>query len=181
MVSMGKIDENVIGNKTMPWWKEDIYGTELMGMRLLRKKSLKEMAKVTGEKISDLREIEKDNDIPVFPTLAGKYMVYLSCNMNHVYQFRQIVNGQSKKFNDNRAIGAKLKKQVYEKCDSKCVKCGSKEDLHIHHVIEFSKGGRTELDNLVLLCVSCHAEAHKDNRAYNMLKKKAEKNKNGSG
>lgn len=178
---MRKIDENVIGNKAMPWWKEEIYGTELMGMRLLRRKSIKEMAKVTGEEVWYLKTIEKDNDIPVPPPLAGKYMQYLSCNMHHVHQFRQIVDGKSKTFNDSRSIGAKLRKQVYEKCNHKCVRCGSMENLHIHHIVEFSKGGRTELDNLELLCASCHAEEHKDNRAYNLLKKQAEKNKDGSG
>ena len=168
-----KFKSNVIYNKSMPWWKEEIYGTELMGMRLLRRKTLKEMSKVTGIDISTLRDIENDNQVPVLPSLAGKYMIYLSCNMHHVYQFREIIDGKKSTFNDSRSIGSKLKKQVYKKCKNRCAKCGSTENLHIHHVKEFSQGGRTELDNLVLLCVSCHAEAHKDNRAYHMLKKQA--------
>lgn len=178
---MRKINENAVGNKAMPWWKEEIYGTELMGMRLLRKKSLKEMSKVTGESVSYLRAIEKDTQFPVPPPLAGKYMLYLSCNMHHVHQFRQIIDGKSNTFNDSRTVGSKLKKQVYEKCNNKCVKCGNIENLHIHHIVEFSKGGRTELENLVLLCPSCHAEEHKDNQAYNLLKSQAKNNNNGSG
>lgn len=175
-MSKKKINMDSVYNPAMPWWKEEIYGTELMGMRLLRRKSLKEMAKVTGERVSDLRTIEKDNEMPVPPPLAGMYMMYLSCGMHHVYQFRQIVDGKSNTFNDSRSIGSRLKKQVYEKCKSKCVKCGSVENLHIHHIVEFSKGGRTELENLELLCASCHAEEHKDNQAYHMLKKVAERN-----
>lgn len=168
-----RINEQAVYNKVMPWWKERIYGPEIMGMRLLRRKSIKEMSKVTGEPISNLKEYEKDNGLFVPPPIAGMYMLYLSCNMNHVYQFRAIISGQTDKFNDNRSIGAELRKQVYKKCNNKCVKCGSKNKLHIHHVVEFSKGGRTELDNLVLLCVKCHAEAHKDNQAYHMLKKQS--------
>lgn len=161
-------------NYNMPWWKETIYGTELLGMRLLRKKSLKEMSKVTGEKISDLKNIENDSDMIVPPPLAGKYMMYLSCNMNHVYQFREIVDGKRKTFKESRSISAKLKRDVYEKCNNKCTKCGSTKKLHIHHIKEFSKGGLNEIENLILLCVSCHAEAHRNNQAYHLLKKAAD-------
>jgi len=171
---MKKIDKNVIYNKAMPWWKEPIYGTELMGMRLLRRKSLKEMSRVTGESVGNLRNIENGNDFPVPPPLAGMYMMYLSCGMHHVYQFREIVDGKRTAFQEGRTISAKLKKEVYEKCNHRCVKCGSKKKLHIHHIQEFSKGGLNEIDNLILLCASCHAEEHKDNQAYHLLKKVAE-------
>lgn len=169
-----KIDMTKVYNPVMPWWKEDIYGTELLGMRLLRKKSLKEMSKVTGESISNLRHIEKNNDYPAPPPIAGIYMMYLSCSMHHVYQFREIVDGKRDTFQEGRTISSKLKREVYEKCNHRCVKCGSEEKLHIHHIKEFSKGGLNEIDNLILLCASCHAEEHKDNQAYHMLKKAAE-------
>lgn len=173
-MSKKKISMEHVYNPIMPWWKEDIYGTELMGMRLLRRKSLKEMSRVTGESVGNLRNIENDNDFPVPPPLAGMYMMYLSCGMHHVYQFREIVDGKRTAFQEGRTISAKLKKEVYEKCNHRCVKCGSKKKLHIHHIQEFSKGGLNEIDNLILLCASCHAEAHKDNQAYHLLKKVAE-------
>jgi len=169
------IDSNAILNPRMPWWNETIYGTELLGMRLLRKKSIKEMAKVTGEDPGFLASLEKDKNFPVPPPIAGAYMIYLSCGMHHVYQFRNIVDGKTNKFQEGRTISSKLKKEVYEKCNYKCVKCGSKENLHIHHIKEFAKGGLNELNNLILLCVSCHADIHKDNKAYNLLKKAADK------
>ena len=169
------IDLDKVYNPIMPWWQEPIYGTELLGMRLLRRKSLKEMARVTGESIAYLKEIENDNDFEVSPPLAGMYMMYLSCGMHHVYQFREIIDGKRDKFQEGRTIPAKLKKEVYEKCKGRCVKCGSKKKLHIHHIKEFAKGGLNELNNLILLCAACHAEEHKDNRAYHMLKKVAER------
>src|SRR5690606_14506037 len=112
---MKKIVKNVIDNKAMPWWKEPIYGTELLGLRLLRRKSVNEMAKVTGEDVWYLKMIEKDSDYPVPPPLAGKYMHYLSCNMHHVHQFRAIVDGKRKTISDSRTIGSKLRQQVYKK------------------------------------------------------------------
>jgi|GEM_PF-4600210 len=170
-----KIDHDLLHNRMMPWWREEVYGTELLGMRLLRKKSIKEMARVTGEDPYYLRVIEKDNTIPAPPWIVGAYMMYLSCGMHHVYQFRDIVDGKSDKFQEGRTISAKLKREVYEKCNYRCVKCHSTDNLHIHHIKEFSKGGLNELDNLILLCASCHAEVHKDNQAYYLLKKAAEK------
>ena len=169
------IDTKVLYNYEMPWWKNKVYGTELLGMRLLRKKSLKEMARVTGESIEDLKWIERDNDNPVDPPLAGKYMLYLSCNMNHVYQFRRIVNGEQSEFKESRTIGNGIKKQVYEKYNGQCAKCKSKENLHIHHIKKYSEGGLNNLDNLILLCVSCHAEEHKGDPSYRMLKSAAER------
>lgn len=170
-----EFDKNVLYNYEMPWWKNKIYGTELLGMRLLRKKSLKEMARVTGESIEDLKWMENDKDQPVDPPLAGKYMLYLSCNMNHVHQFRRIVNGEQNEFKESRAIGGRLKKQVYEKYNGQCAKCKSKEKLHIHHIKKYSEGGLNNLDNLVLLCVSCHAEEHKGDPSYYMLKSASER------
>lgn len=172
---MELINNNAVYNKAMPWWKEEIYGPELMGMRLLRKKSIKEMVKVTGGEF-EISLIEKDDSMPAPPPLCGFYMLHLNCNMHHVYQFREILKGDKKDFNDSRSINKRLKEQVYKKCKNRCVICKSKELLHIHHIKEYAKGGRTELSNLVLLCASCHADTHKDNKAYWLLKKGADSN-----
>jgi hypothetical protein len=37
-----------------------------------------------------------------------------------------------------------------------CVKCGATEDLQMDHVIPFSQGGPTTLDNLETLCGPCN-------------------------
>jgi len=42
-----------------------------------------------------------------------------------------------------------------------CVWCGSKEKLHIHHIIPSSRGGKNEMANLEVVCVSCHQELHR--------------------
>ena len=38
--------------------------------------------------------------------------------------------------------------------------CGRTRFLHAHHVLAWSRGGRTDLDNLILLCGGCHRALH---------------------
>lgn len=38
--------------------------------------------------------------------------------------------------------------------------CGRSRFLHAHHVVYWSRGGRTDLDNAVLLCGACHRAVH---------------------
>lgn len=165
----------IIGTES--YLHKDIYGSELMGMRLLRKKSRKEMAWVTDCTVEDIRHIETNYDKHPFlhKGIVAAYMKYLNCNYNHVLQFREIVDGHRHDFKESRDVNSNLRRKVYEKCGSKCVECGYTEKLHVHHVKEYAKGGMSELDNLVLLCAPCHANAHKDNVSYYALKAMAEK------
>ena len=39
--------------------------------------------------------------------------------------------------------------------------CGRTRHLHAHHVVLWSAGGETELDNLILLCGTCHRALHR--------------------
>lgn len=55
----------------------------------------------------------------------------------------------------NRYIPAGLRKHVYER-DKVCQKCGSSWDLEIDHIIAVALGGKTELENLRLLCRNCN-------------------------
>lgn len=43
--------------------------------------------------------------------------------------------------------------------DNVCKKCGSKNNLQVHH-ITYKNFGDEELEDLVLLCGSCHKEVH---------------------
>ena len=48
--------------------------------------------------------------------------------------------------------------------DGGCVNCGSPvEGTEPHHIEWFSRGGATDIDNLVLLCGRCHHLIHDDN------------------
>lgn len=41
-----------------------------------------------------------------------------------------------------------------------CAECGVGDMLHLHHRRPIRQGGTHRLDNLVVLCASCHSEAH---------------------
>lgn len=48
-----------------------------------------------------------------------------------------------------------VKKQLIRdrKC---CERCGSEENLEVHHITKIKDGGTNDLDNLLLLCKDCH-------------------------
>ena len=63
--------------------------------------------------------------------------------------------------------GFKLALRIYDKYNHKCVKCGSKNDLTIHHLDNQGrnyenkglKPNNTE-NNLILICRRCHGSIH---------------------
>ena len=43
----------------------------------------------------------------------------------------------------------------------RCIECGATEDLHVHHIEPMTKSANNDPSNLVTLCESCHAAAHR--------------------
>ena len=54
---------------------------------------------------------------------------------------------------DNRIIPGHIQIEVYKRDKGQCVKCGSKDHIHLDHIIPFSKGGTSkDAKNIQLLC-----------------------------
>jgi 5-methylcytosine-specific restriction endonuclease McrA len=62
--------------------------------------------------------------------------------------------GGAKNREQARARRRKLK-------DSFCKKCGSDNDLYLHHIIPVRYGGVSSDENCITLCKNCHIKIHK--------------------
>jgi 5-methylcytosine-specific restriction endonuclease McrA len=75
-------------------------------------------------------------------------------------------------------IYRRLMKRVLERDNWRCQKCGSLENLQIHHKVKRSQRGNDALENLVTLCAYCHMAEHGqlcfEPRAMKPLKKPRE-------
>jgi hypothetical protein len=73
----------------------------------------------------------------------------------------------------------KLKDQVRERDNNRCVVCEGETDLHVHHKIPREKGGLHHPANLVTLCSSCHGviETADINKAFKKCVTNYKKNK----
>lgn len=62
----------------------------------------------------------------------------------------------------SRKVPGWLRRLVYERDGSQCQQpgCGNTHWLQVHHIIPWANGGRTDLDNLILLCGFHHRFVH---------------------
>ena len=53
-------------------------------------------------------------------------------------------------------LSASKRKRILLRDKGRCVKCGSKKNLEIDHVVPLARGGSNRLENLQLLCQRCN-------------------------
>lgn len=59
---------------------------------------------------------------------------------------------------DKRYVQAYVKREAYRR-DQKCVKCGSIHNLQYDHRRPYALGGKSEIDNIRMLCFHCNQRA----------------------
>jgi 5-methylcytosine-specific restriction endonuclease McrA len=59
-----------------------------------------------------------------------------------------------------KQVYQRLMRKVLERDDWRFRKCGSLENLQVHHKIKWSQQGSDGLENLVTLCAYCHMAEH---------------------
>ena len=73
--------------------------------------------------------------------------------------YAYILTGEEKHLSI-RTFTESQKAQAYEKCGGVCAKCGKQfklDEMQADHIMPWSKGGKTELDNCQMLCSHCNA------------------------
>lgn len=145
---------------------------DLKAMREYRGLTKKETAEAMNFYSVFLDYWERTN--PVSNDVAGYYMEALNISQGVAKQIRDYNEGKIEYIQEDRRLTERLKHEVRERDNNQCTNCGRRYKLHFHHIKKFSEGGQNKLENLKLLCVSCHAEEHKNDKSYYMLKSMAE-------
>jgi hypothetical protein len=105
---------------------------------------------------------------------SGSYLRFFGTWMNALDEFTKYVNSEDEGTfqsiitdNENshktsRDINLRLRYKVLLRDNFKCCACGaspatdSSVELHIDHIVPYSKGGETVIDNLQTLCKDCN-------------------------
>ena len=68
-------------------------------------------------------------------------------------------SGKQKIARTPRTVPARMRYRVLERDGHKCSSCGAtaqEAKLHVDHIVPYSKGGETTMDNLRALCADCN-------------------------
>ena len=93
----------------------------------------------------------EDGPVPVDPVIAEM----LACNAGVIDPHCCDHDHEA-----DRQVPPAMRKKVLARDGHKCRCCGSPHSLHVHHIIPWSKGGRTRMKNLITVCRNCHALIH---------------------
>lgn len=165
---------NDLQNKMDSYMRDDnkdeseIKRIDLIAMRYYRGVNRKAMADKLMKTVKEIIELERSSFVT--KSTANSYMQELSVTNRHVKQLRLIMDGKLKRVSESRDIPKLVRLSVFIRDGGKCCRCEEKKKLHYHHIVRFADGGENTKENLMLLCVSCHAEEHKGERVHGMLK-----------
>jgi Holliday junction DNA helicase RuvB len=90
-----------------------------------------------------------DGDVP----LSAETVEMLACNCG-------IVDASTSDRDKDRDVPKALRRRVFARDGYRCRCCGSRHSLHVHHIIPWSCGGQTCLENLITVCRWCHSLIH---------------------
>jgi len=62
---------------------------------------------------------------------------------------------------EERYVPEQLKDLLLEQCGHRCTIC-KEPRYEFHHILYLEKGGKTEYENLIVLCPNCHTRVHSE-------------------
>ena len=141
--------------------------TDFLKCRLNRLEQLKDEAEIELAKInSEYDFLDKklsliNNTNNFFDKVStNQYIIGLKNNIYNTFGDED----ENEKHENVRTISGKTRLDVFERDDYRCQMCGRTVDdgikLHIDHIVPFSKGGSSEMDNLQVLCHECNLAKH---------------------
>ncbi|MHC4615712.1 MAG: HNH endonuclease, partial [Planctomycetota bacterium] len=91
----------------------------------------------------------EDGPVPIDPVTAEM----IACDAG-------VIDPELDDHEADRRVSPSVRRRVLARDRHRCRHCGSPHRLHLHHVIPWSKGGRSRMKNLITLCRTCHALVH---------------------
>ncbi|MHC4141046.1 MAG: Holliday junction branch migration DNA helicase RuvB [Planctomycetota bacterium] len=91
----------------------------------------------------------EDGPVPIDPVTAEM----IACDAG-------VIDPQLDDHEADRRVSPSRRRRVYARDRHRCRHCVSPHRLHLHHIIPWSKGGRSRVLNLITLCRTCHALVH---------------------
>lgn len=85
---------------------------------------------------------------------CGRTTLYFPNEISDVYKISGYPISRYEK--SRKPLTTIEKARVFAKCDFKCVKCNSEDNLQIDHIFPVSKGGGNDPGNLQILCRTCN-------------------------
>jgi 5-methylcytosine-specific restriction endonuclease McrA len=121
----------------------------------------KEWRKKNSDKIKEYLKRQRENH----PEYKGRY------KGRYKRRYKNIEKEKCDKYGIGlgtlRRYGLKIGLAVYDKFKRKCIECGEINDLTIHHLDGSGRNNENkglpvnnELNNLILICRSCHGSIH---------------------
>lgn len=123
------------------------------------------MKKINKNKTDELKAfIKACPNLEDILDLTGETAVCSNCGENffiplRTSKSRKVSKSPKFRFCSKQCFRA-FRLKVYVKYNERCHRCGSTENLQMHHIKPLSKNGSYTLDNLELLCEECHKEEH---------------------
>lgn len=116
-------------------------------------------AKLEQERIDTIAKEKKEREDEEKSEIASRILArHKRRQLEKQVEMELIEAGEIFKDAKRPPIPQDVKDVVYNRDNGICVICGARDDLQFDHIIPFSKGGATSIENLQILCQKCNLE-----------------------